>query len=65
MNNKDLENNKKKVSNRYPHKKVNLRKEDIEGMIETYEFLMWNNDGEDKKHCQRVLRQLKKSIKNI
>ena len=46
----------------FPHEKVNLRTEDIEGMISTYEFLVWNNEGEDKKHCQRVLRQLKKSI---
>lgn len=46
----------------FSHTKVNLRDEDIENMISTYEFLIWNNDGEDKKHCQRVLRQLKKAI---
>ena len=44
------------------HTKVNLRDEDIESMISTYEFLVWNNEGEDKKHYQRVLRQLKKAI---
>lgn len=44
------------------HTKVNLRDEDIESMISAYEFLVWNNEGEDKKHFQRVLRQLKKAI---
>ena len=46
----------------FSHTKVNLRDADIESMISTYEFLVWNNEGEDKKHCQRVLRQLKKAI---
>ena len=50
------------VRRSFSHTKVNLRDEDIEGMISTYEFLVWNNDGDDKKHCQRVLRQLKKAI---
>lgn len=50
------------VRRSFSHTKVNLRDKDIEGMISTYEFLVWNNDGEDKKHCQRVLRQLKKAI---
>ena len=50
------------VRRSYPHEKVNLRIEDIEGMISTYEFLVWQNEGEDKEHCKRVLRQLKKSI---
>ena len=50
------------VRRSFSHTKVNLRNEDIEGMISTYEFLVWNNEGEDKKHCQRVLRQLKKAI---
>jgi hypothetical protein len=50
------------VRRSFSHTKVNLRDEDIEGMISTYEFLVWNNEGEDKKHCQRVLRQLKKAI---
>jgi hypothetical protein len=48
----------------FSHTKVNLRDEDIEGMISTYEFLVWNNDGEEKKHCKRVLRQLKKYKKD-
>ena len=52
----------KVVRRSFSHTKVNLRTEDIENMISTYEFLVWNNDGEDKKHCQRVLRQLKKAI---
>lgn len=50
------------VRRSFSHTKVNLRDEDIKGMISTYEFLVWNNEGEDKKHCQRVLRQLKKAI---
>jgi len=50
------------VRRSFPHEKVNLRIEDIEGMISTYEFLVWQNEGEDKEHCKRVLRQLKKSI---
>lgn len=50
------------VKHSLSHIKVNLRYEDIEGMISTYEFLVWNNEGEDKKHCQRVLRQLKKAL---
>lgn len=50
------------VRRSFSHTKVNLRDEDIEGMISTYEFLVWSNEGDDKKHCQRVLRQLKKAI---
>lgn len=50
------------VRRSFSHTKVNLRDEDIEGMISTYEFLVWNNEGEEKEHCQRVLRKLKKAI---
>lgn len=50
------------VRRSFHHTKVNLRDEDIRNMISTYEFLVWDNKGEDKKHCQRVLRQLKKSV---
>lgn len=50
------------VKHSLSHIKVNLRYEDIEGMISTYEFLVWDNEGEDKKHCQRILRQLKKAL---
>jgi len=46
----------------YPHKKVNLRVTDIEAMVSTYKFLVWQNDGEDKEHCKRVLRQLNKAL---
>lgn len=53
---------KRRVRRSFPHEKVNLRIEDIEGMISTYEFLVWQNEGEEKEHCKRVLRQLKKSI---
>lgn len=54
--------NKQNVKHSLSHIKVNLRYEDIERMISTYEFLVWDNEGEDKKHCQRVLRQLKKAL---
>ena len=50
------------IKRNFSHTKVNLRDKDIEGMISTYEFLVWDNKGEDKKHCQRVLRQLKKAM---
>ena len=53
------------VRRSFSHAKVNLRDEDIEGMISTYEFLVWNNEGDDKKHCQRVLKQLKKAINYV
>ena len=45
---------------RPPHKKVNLRVEDILQMIDHYEYLKFN--GADRLHCDRVLRQLKKKI---
>jgi hypothetical protein len=50
------------VRRNFSHSKVNLRDEDIEGMITVYKFLVGNKEGENKKHCQRVLRQLKKAI---
>ena len=58
----DVNSSLQNVRRSYPHEKVNLRIEDIEGMISTYEFLVWQNEGEDREHCKRVLRQLKKSI---
>jgi hypothetical protein len=41
---------------------VKLRRDSIEGMISTYEFFVWNNIGEEKKECKRILKALKKAI---
>jgi hypothetical protein len=48
------------VSSRFVN--VKLRRDTAEGMISTYEFLVWNNDGEEKKECQRILKALKKTL---
>jgi hypothetical protein len=48
------------VSSRFVN--VKLRRDTAEGMISTYEFLVWNNVGEEKKECQRILKALKKSL---
>jgi hypothetical protein len=44
---------------------VKLRAEDVRDMITTYELLVWNNEGEGKKFCKKVLKALKDSIKDI
>ena len=41
---------------------VKLRRGTAEGMMSTYEFLVWNNVGEEKKECQRILKALKKAL---
>ena len=43
-------------------KVIKLKKEIIESMISTYEFLAWNNDAEEKKECKKILNALKKSL---
>jgi hypothetical protein len=48
------------VSSRFVN--VKLRRDTTEGMISTYEFLVWNNVGEEKKECQRILKALKKAL---
>jgi hypothetical protein len=48
------------VSSRFVN--VKLRRDTVEGMISTYEFLVWNNVGEEKKECQRILKALKKAL---
>tara|TARA_R110002126_G_scaffold100487_1_gene232000 strand:+ start:1946 stop:2122 length:177 start_codon:yes stop_codon:yes gene_type:complete len=48
------------VSSRFIN--VKLRRDTAEGMISTYEFLVWNNVGDEKKECQRILKALKKAI---
>jgi hypothetical protein len=41
---------------------VKLRSDTVERMISTYEFLVWNNIGEERKECQKILKALKKSL---
>ena len=48
------------VSSRFIN--VKLRRDTAEGMISTYEFLVWNNVGKEKKECQRILKALKKAL---
>jgi hypothetical protein len=48
------------VSSRFIN--VKLRRDTAEGMISTYEFLVWNNVGDEKKECQRILKALKKAL---
>jgi len=48
------------VSSRFVN--VKLRRDTVEGMISTYEFLVWNNVGEEKKECRRILKALKKAL---
>ena len=48
------------VSSRFVN--VKLRRDIVEGMISTYEFLVWNNTGDDKKECQKILKALKNAL---
>lgn len=41
---------------------VKLKRETVEDMISTYEFLVWSNVGDEKKDCKKILKALKKSI---
>ena len=41
---------------------LKLRRDTVEGMISTYEFLVRNNTDEEKKDCQRILEVLKKAL---
>ena len=43
---------------------IKLKRNTIKGMIETYEFLKQMNisDYEERKHCQRILKALNKSL---
>lgn len=41
---------------------VKLNREIVEGMIRTYEFLVCNNTGDEKKDCKKILNALKKSL---
>lgn len=41
---------------------VKLHRETVEDMISTYEFFVWYNTGEEKKHARKVLNALKKSL---
>ncbi len=42
---------------------VKLNREIVEGMISTYEFLLWQNKGsDDAKDCRKILNALRKSL---
>ena len=41
---------------------VKLKRETVEDMISTYEFLVWNNVGDEKKDCKKILKALQKAI---
>lgn len=41
---------------------VKLKRETVEDMISTYEFLIWSNVGDEKKECRKILNALKKSL---
>ena len=35
---------------------VRLKREVVEDMISTYEFLTWSNTGDDKKDCKKNIK---------
>ena len=41
---------------------VKLKREDVKDMISTYEFLAWQNEGDERKFCKKILKALKKSL---
>ena len=41
---------------------VKLSRETAENMISTYEFFVWNNTGDEKKDCKKILNALKKAL---
>jgi hypothetical protein len=50
------------VSKKPPFVNVKLKREVAEEMISTYEFLVYQNKGEERKNCQKILKALKKAI---
>ena len=41
---------------------IKLKREDVKDMISTYECLSWQNDGDERKFCKKILKVLKKSL---
>ena len=41
---------------------IKLKREDVKDMISTYEYLSWQNDGDERKFCKKILKVLKKSL---
>jgi hypothetical protein len=41
---------------------VKLKRDTVEDMISTYEFLVWSNVGDEKKACKKIIEALKKSL---
>jgi hypothetical protein len=57
---KDTELSQDTTSSRFVN--VKLNRDIVEGMVSTYEFLVWTNSGDDKKECQKILKALKKAL---
>ena len=51
-----------KINNTSRFVSVKLKRETVEDMISTYEFLVWNNTGDEKKDCKKILNALKKAL---
>lgn len=41
---------------------IRLNRKDVEDMISTYEFLAWQNEGDERNFCNKILRKLKQSL---
>ena len=41
---------------------IKLKREDVKDMISMYEYLSWQNDGDERKFCKKILKALKKSL---
>ena len=52
-----------KINNTSRFVSVKLKRETVEDMISTYEFLVWSNTGDEKKDCKKILKALQKAIK--
>jgi hypothetical protein len=51
------------VSKKPPFVNVRLKREVAEEMISTYEFLAFNNSGEERKKYLNILRSLRKALR--
>jgi len=51
-----------KINNTSRFVSVKLKRETVEDMISTYEFLVWSNTGDEKKDCKKILNALKKAL---
>ena len=51
-----------KINNTSRFVSVKLKRETVEDMISTYEFLVWSNVGDEIKDCKKILKALQKAI---